>query len=266
MRHLFLAALFLSGAAAAQQPAPGPSAPTAPDGAPQGYLAPGSFDLVGVLPAAPRKGDARYVADRAIFKQTRALKGTPRWVLATNDVSYRQSDVMRDFSCAAGVALTPDNAPRTAALLTRLGRDLSAASRSSKDYFKRERPFLIDRGPTCQPPAELVGSYDYPSGHAMFGWAEASVLAELIPDRATALLARGRAYGESRIVCGVHNASAVEAGRTGAAATLAAVSASVAFQAEMAGAREELAALRASAPVQGGQCEAEMKLVAQPVP
>lgn len=263
MRHLVLAAFLLSGAATAQSPSDHSIAvaTTVP-----GYLAPGAFDVIPILPAAPRKGDARYAADRAIFKQTRRLKGTPRWTLATKDVAYGQREVMQDFSCAAGIALTPETAPRTAALFNRLGRDIGAASSASKNHFKRLRPFQIDRGPTCQPPEELKGSYDYPSGHTMFGWTWGSVLAELMPERATALLARARAYGESRIVCGVHNASAVEAGRTAASATLAAVSSSVAFQADMAAAREELAALRATAPVQGGQCEAEMKLVGQPIP
>jgi acid phosphatase (class A) len=30
------------------------------------------------------------------------------------------------------------------------------------------------------------------------------ILAELAPERATPILNRGRAYGESRVVCGVH--------------------------------------------------------------
>jgi acid phosphatase (class A) len=39
-------------------------------------------------------------------------------------------------------------------------------------------------------------------------------MAELAPDGATEILVRARAFGESRLVCGVHNLRAVEAGRT----------------------------------------------------
>ena len=45
----------------------------------QGYLTPGEFDVTTVLEPAPRPGDPRYETDRAIFRATRTLKGTPRW-------------------------------------------------------------------------------------------------------------------------------------------------------------------------------------------
>ena len=80
------------------------------------------------------------------------------------------------------------------------------------------------------------------------------------------IMARGRAYGESRIVCGVHNATAVEAGRMTSASTLAAVHAQAAFQADLALARAELAALRADpATPRPENCPAEAALVAQPI-
>jgi membrane-associated phospholipid phosphatase len=47
------------------------------------------------------------------------------------------------------------------------------------------------------------------------------ILAELVPEAASDVLARARAFGQSRIVCGVHNASAVEAGWMTATAVFA---------------------------------------------
>jgi hypothetical protein len=38
------------------------------------------------------------------------------------------------------------------------------------------------------------------------------LLARLVPDRAGDVLARGRNFAESRVVCGVHNLSAVGSG------------------------------------------------------
>lgn len=232
------------------------------------YLARGAFDIIAVLPPAPQRDDPRWTADRAIFRQTRAFVGTPRWRLATNDVKSGTDDMMRDFSCAVGVELTPKNAPLTAHLAQKAGSDTARNSGIAKSFYKRQRPYLIDNGPVCQPVAELKGSYDYPSGHTTAGWTWATLLAQLAPDRATEILARGRAYGESRIVCGAHNASAVDAGRLSASATLTALSSSPAFQADLAAARAELSALRQSPaatrpPVAG--CAAERALIAQPI-
>lgn len=235
---------------------------------PAGYLKPGAFDVLAVLPPAPKATDPRGLADRAIFKATRALQGSPRWAMATNDVKSAPADLFRDFNCAMGITMTPENAPRTAALLRRAMFDTGRQTGIAKTFYKRQRPFLIDRGPICQPASEVADSYDYPSGHTTAGWTMATLLAEIAPDRATALLARGRAYGESRIVCGVHNASAVEAGRLSASSTLTAMQGDPAFTTDLAGARQEIAALRqpgAAAKHDTVQCTREAALVAQPL-
>lgn len=240
--------------------------PDARPAPPSGYLDPAAFDILAVLPPAPAKGDPRYKADRETFRKTRAFYGTPRWDLAVNDVKLKPEDMMRDFSCAAGVTLTPQNAPRTLAVVLRAAQDTRRSSDTAKRFYMRQRPYQIDRGRICQPAQELADSPDYPSGHTTYGWTWATLLAELLPDRATAINARARAYGESRIVCGVHNRSAVDAGVMTAAATLSAVQSSSAFQADMAAARTELDGLRRDpATPRPNQCEAEARLVAQPL-
>jgi acid phosphatase (class A) len=231
-----------------------------------GYLPSGTFDVTQVLPPAPQKGDARYEADRAIFKATRHWLGTPRGDLATRDVDTSVPYLLSAFSCSVGVTLTQQNAPATVKVIAKTGIDTQTQSGAAKNYFKRLRPFLIDEAPTCQAKDELKGSYDYPSGHTTWSWTWGSLLAELVPDRATAIMARARAYGESRIVCGAHNATAVDAGRVTSASTLAAVHAQAAFQADMAAARAELAALRADpATPRPDNCPAEAALVNQPI-
>ncbi|OMJ31769.1 phosphatidic acid phosphatase [Sphingomonas sp. Sph1(2015)] len=235
---------------------------------PSHYLPATGFDLLAVLPPAPRPDDARGKADRAIFRQTRRFVGSPRWTMATNDVKLGEADMARDFSCALGIALTPQNAPATMRLIDGAGSDTARGSGIAKNHYKRQRPYLIDRGPTCQPASELKGSYDYPSGHTTAGWTWAMLLAEIAPDRAESILARGRAFGESRIVCGVHNASAVEAGRLSATVTLTAVSQNPAFQHDLAAARAEVDALRrnpATPRPDPALCQREAALVAQPI-
>lgn len=234
------------------------------DKASESYLKPGTVDLLSVLPSAPVVGDTRYDADRAVFRATRRFVGTPRWDLATNDAQYGDAIMLKNFSCALGIALTPAKAPHLMALLAKAGRDTQRETNVAKKFFKRLRPFLIDDGKTCQPPEELKDSFDYPSGHTTGGWTWALVLADVVPDRASQILARGRAYGESRIVCGAHNASAVEAGRLSATVTMTFVHNKPAYTKDLQAARREFAALRKTAPVPT-QCEAEAELVKQDI-
>jgi acid phosphatase (class A) len=237
---------------------------------PSGYLAPGEFDVTHVVEPAPRPGDPRYDIDRRIFKSTRSLIGTARWALATNDADYGVPALLHDFSCAVGVELTPDNAPKLVALVKRAGADTSAQTGRAKNFYQRQRPFVIDHGKVCQPASELYDerahrmSYDYPSGHTTWGWTWALILSSIAPDRAQQILERGRAYGDSRFICGAHNESAVEAGMQSASATMALVQTKSAYQADREAARMELAALRANGRRPVG-CEAESALVAQRV-
>lgn len=237
-----------------------------PDQVRSGYLASGAFDVMKVLPPAPHPGDARAEADRAIFRATRHWIGTPRGAMARDDVAATPADMARHYSCALGVTLTPQTAPKTLYFISKAGVDTNTQGTGAKNVFKRRRPLLIDKGAVCQPRADLIDSYDYPSGHATWGWTWAVLLAEMAPERATPILARGRAYGESRIVCGAHNASAVEAGRLTAVSVIAAQHGDARFQADLAAAKAELATLRSDpAAAHPSMCEAETKLVAAPI-
>ena len=186
-----------------------PIAVVAQEEGPKGFLPSGYFDLIDVLPPAPIKEEPRGAADREIFKLTRALKGTPRWDMAVNDVAADTASMMRDFSCATGVKMTPQNAPKTAALLEKASLDTNDAIEKIKIFYRRQRPFQIDQGEVCEPTANLGRSYDYPSGSATRSWTWGLILAEVLHKQAAPILARARAFGESRVVCGSHNASAV---------------------------------------------------------
>jgi acid phosphatase (class A) len=231
-----------------------------------GYLTPGEFDVTQVIEPAPRKGDPRYDTDRKIFRATRKLVDTPRWQLATSDVDTSRPALMRDFSCAVGVALTPENAPATLRLVSRAGADTAGQTNIAKNVYRRPRPFHQDKGRVCQPVAQLADSFDYPSGHTTWGWTWALILTELAPDRAGPILRRGRAYGDSRFVCGAHNESAVEGGMLSASATMALVRTKPAYQQDLAAAREEMTRLRADPATPKPQgCAAEEALIAQRV-
>ncbi len=64
------------------------------------------------------------------------------------------------------------------------------------------------------PAQPLVASPAFPSGHTTYGYTESLLLALLVPERYTQMIARGAEYGNSRIVLGAHYAMDVIGGRT----------------------------------------------------
>ena len=246
-------------------PAPPVQAPPAPAIKP--YLgAAGLPDTLKILPPAPQKGDVRYETDRKMFLGTRKLAGTDRFALALNDDALSGPALMKDFSCALGVQLTAANAPKFMSMIPRIGRDASIATNLPKDHWQRQRPFLIDKGPTCIDQAgPIKDTWDYPSGHNTYSWAVGLILAELNPERATEILVRARAYGESRMICGVHNMSAVENGRTNGVILVAALHASPEFRADIETVRAEIAAARKAGPAPDpAACAKEAELLKSP--
>ena len=243
--------------------APAASAQT-PAARPAGFLTSATLpNAIATIPVAPKEGEARNTLDWDIFRKTRALEGTDRWALAKNDDSYKPVDLLKDFSCSVGVSLTPENSPALMSILQRTTLDAGLAAEAAKQLYRRTRPFLHNPGNICiDREGGIAKSFDYPSGHASLGWTAGLVIAQLAPDHATPVLARGRAYGESRVVCGVHNMSAVEAGRTNAAGVFAALQGSDEYRAALDKARAELAAARAAggAP-DAAACVKEAELV-----
>jgi len=92
---------------------------------------------------------------------------------------------------------------------------------------------------------QLEKDPSYPSGRTAIGWGFALILSELAPDRDDELLARGRAFGESRIVVNHHWYSDVVWGRAMGAATVARLHADATFRADLEAARDGIAAVRA---------------------
>jgi acid phosphatase (class A) len=245
--------LVLAGCASLAGPQAGP------------YLAEGAYDARKAVPPPPPVGSALDQQDRAVFLATRRLKGAPRWSLAKQDA--RKAEIMEAYSCALGVAPDRQATPRLAAMLHRVSRDVRPAISAPKRLYDRKRPYQTEPGAICVRSGLITAlTPDYPSGHATWGWTVGLVLAKAQPQRADAILARARAYGESRVVCGVHNASSVEAGRLNAVALVEALDASPAFAADVVAAGRELDAARAAGPAPDpARCEAEAAVLAQPL-
>ena len=232
-----------------------------------GYLTPDQTSGVQkVVPPAPSTGDARFQADMTVFRKTRSLKDSPRWKLAQSDDNLSMPGLLHAFQCAIGLDLTPERVPKLVNVLSRANSDVGAASSTIKFRYGHKRPFQVAGGDVCLSPQgklALLLSPDYPSGHAATGWETGMILAQLAPDSADDILARARAFGQSRVVCGVHNLSAVQAAWLTATAVFAMQESSAAFHTDLDAARSEIVALRASAAAKPQSCKVEAETLSQ---
>ncbi|MGC4028094.1 MAG: phosphatase PAP2 family protein [Steroidobacteraceae bacterium] len=235
---------------------------------PSGYLSANQLpDSSKLLPAPPAAGSAAKAADEDIHRQAAALRGTPRWDLAAQDANLGP-DALRAFSCAVGLELSEKQTPATIKLLRGATSDTARSTDAAKNLYKRVRPFVEHDESTCYAPQEpmLRNNGSYPSGHTAFGWGAALVLTQVVPERAGQILARGRAFGESRLVCNAHWQSDVVQARFIAASTIARLQSVPQFQRDVAAASREIAAVRKRGADPAQNCEAEARALAQSIP
>lgn len=228
--------LFAGGTVAAADPDPG-------------YLFP-SADLhiqTWLAPAPPRDSLAQAADVQAVFAQRSELDG-PRGIEAHQDDVYAPADVATRFDYILGIHLDAKTTPNTLRLMQLVSNDAEWLMRPVKHKVVdggRQRP-LVDYPSlhTCEISyATLRESGSYPSGHASLGWMWGTVLAELAPEHADALIARGIAFGDSRVVCGFHYPSDIVAGRLAAAALLERLHADKRFLHDLDAARAEVSKL-----------------------
>ena len=219
-----------------------------------------------LIPPPPAKGSAALALDEEISRKSLALRGTPRWKLAAKDAELMFPEAAVTFSCALGIPITEQDTPHLYMLLRRTLADAGLSTYTAKNHYQRTRPFMVNKESTCTPDEEehLMKDGSYPSGHTAIGWAWALILCEIAPERADAILARGRAFGESRNICNVHWHSDVVEGRFMGATAVARLHADPAFRAEMEAAKGELAAVRAKGLKPTRDCKAETDALAHP--
>ena len=199
------------------------------------------------LPEPPAEDSASFLRDKSIYQETRSFMGTPRWEQAAFDADLKAHAGLL-FKDSFGIAITKEDTPATYAVMKAFFDADHRTDSVAKDKYKRTRPFVYfkDDGKTCFPPheASLRENGSYPSGHTSRGWGMALLLAELSPERQDAILKRGYELGQSRVICGVHWQSDVDAGRVTGAATVARLHADHSFMKKMDRAREEIRRLR----------------------
>ncbi len=237
------------GAAPEQKPTVDPSLAASTPVKLAGYLASHDIDGQTVIGPPPAPDSPRGKADRAIYLDTRAFAGSPRWALATKDNDLWNGGALERFACAMGSPIDAKTLPKTYNLLQRIEIDARTIGTPPKDFFNRTRPLIGDDRPVCiKREGWLNTNASYPSGHAMVGVAWGLILGELAPAHASALAQAGREIGDSRVICGVHYQSDVEAGRLLGAVMVAREHADPAFRVDLAAARTELSKMHGAAP------------------
>lgn len=225
----------------------------------QGYLPtemlPNSLELI----PPPAEGSTSLALDEYVSKTSLALRGTLRWDLAAEDADLMFPAAAGTFSCALNAPITKYDTPHLYMLLRRTLADAGLSTYTAKNHYKRTRPFVVNKEPTCTPEDEihLMKDGSYPSGHTSIGWAWALILSEVAPEQTDAILARGRAFGQSRVICNAHWQSDVIEGRFMGAAAVARLHADPVFRSAVEEAKAELKTVRAKGLQPQRDCEAE---------
>lgn len=208
-----------------------------------------------LLPPPPDGGSIAFLEDQARYAWGKTMRNTDRGGLAFRDAHVEGDGVPIAFSEAFGIEINEQNAPEILKLIINMREDAGdLGTREAKNYYNRQRPFSFYNEDTCNPEqqAELSTNGSYPSGHTSIGWATALVLAEINPERQNEILKRGYEMGESRVICGYHFQSDVDAGRLTGSMTVARLHADPSFQAQLQKAKDEFKSLKKAGKIAKG--------------
>ncbi|MEB3170110.1 MAG: phosphatase PAP2 family protein [Synechococcaceae cyanobacterium] len=196
--------------------------------------------LIRITGAPPRPGSQEASSDRAILLWLQQAR-TPEmeansWLTLERDPIF--------FSRALGLDMVKLT-PRLNAGLRSFLETVDQVLAGIKKTAGRLRPY--QQYAEIRPCLPSEDSASFPSGHSTWYRAASELLADLLPERRQRLLAVGLHAGASRVMCGVHFPSDVEAGQRLGAAAAAQVIASPQWRAfrDNPGIQSELQRLRA---------------------
>lgn len=198
------------------------------------YVKPGQIDLIAVLAPPPANDSAKTRRELDELLTIEAARTPAEVSAAVAD----QEEVVFRFADVVGAGFTPEKLPVTAAFFAHLAKDEEATIDPTKDHYNRPRPFLLEQ--KLHPVVKKPNSGSYPSGHATYGYLTGIVLADMLPEKRAAIFERAVAFGENRMVGGVHYRSDLEAGRIAATLIAAEIHKNPEFKADFAKAKEEL--------------------------
>ena len=215
-------------------------------------------DSLQILSPPPAQGSQEIARDEALRRAALELRNTPRYALAVADADRSEGSTVRAFECAFAAGISARETPALTRLLAKVRLDVRASAYRAKEHYKRPRPWVANGAPVCRSSeATVQNDGSYPSARGAVGWAYALVLAEVNPSRRKAILARGRQFGESRVICDAEWQSDVEAGNRLADIVVQRMHQSQSFLGDLASSRKEVAEELQSRRPTGMNCPLE---------
>ncbi|MGA0602103.1 phosphatase PAP2 family protein [Caulobacter sp. KR2-114] len=191
-----------------------------------------------LLPPPPVDGSSIARAELAELHRIGAVTTPAEFAIAKWDNDHEDGTI---FQSAIAPGFDLDKLPATAKLLREVRTEEAIAASKAKDYFKRNRPWIVDGSlKTCSRDEKPQSSY--PSGHTTMGFAMAVVLTKAMPELSGAIMSRARDYAYHRMECGMHYRADIVGGETLGVAVAAMLLKDPRFQADLDAARAELKA------------------------
>jgi len=195
-----------------------------------------------LLEPPPEHVSEAFEFDLEYAKKAIKSKDKMRFMQAAADANLSFPAAVKSFESTLGIEISEVKTPKLYLLMRRVMTDAGLSTYAAKNYYNRERPFVVTKTKTCTPEQEevlrKVGSF--PSGHAAVGWAWALVFSEIFPYNERMILKRGYDFGESRIICNAHWHSDVEMGRVMGRATVERLRDNSVFKEDLAIAKQEV--------------------------
>jgi acid phosphatase (class A) len=198
------------------------------------YVAPTQIDVMKLLPPPPAlqsEEQKRDLDELLTIQKVRTPAQEQRALADATSGTFGFADVL-------GPKFTAPAMPKLAVLMEKVRGDGAAVENIGKDSWKRARPFETSKD--IRALGDLPKGSSYPSGSSTVGYLTAIVLANMLPEKAAALFARGRESGYNRLVLGVHYPTDVEAGRLLATAVATVLFQSPAFVKDFEDAKTEV--------------------------
>lgn len=178
---------------------------------PTPFLDQDSVDLAVVLAPPPAAGSPAAQADIDVLVALQKARTPEQEAAALAD---RERSVFL-FADVLGPQFNDKDLASIAPFFDRIHATEKLFVGKAKNHWKRPRPFLVDEN--LNPSLPRPQSYSYPSGHSAFGHLAAIVLANMVPEKAPDLFARGTRYARQRMMGGVHYPTDIEGGKIAAA-------------------------------------------------
>ena len=213
----FAAPAFAQAAPASIFPAEPVAQPAAPVESPMApahilaYLAPKISIRSTLLPPPPADGSDQQMGEVAEVLHMQQTASKERLDQAVWDDRHESSELWIPTLGPVGFDLT--KLPATAAMLDAVLHERDAAANVVKVYYGRRRPWTFnDDIQVCEAKGRDGSQVrSYPSGHGTLSYAQAGVLARLMPNKGALIMARAEDSAESRMYCGVHSRTDIRA-------------------------------------------------------